>query len=99
MQRSWMMTELWASPTLFEVQGKVIQLLKQHETSPLSLSALMVGKVRSGVVLSKNILGGEEGGFCRGFCDFQVFCGGKNVVSLWWNAWWMWCFVRCCLGR
>jgi hypothetical protein len=21
-----------------------------------------------------------------------VFSGGKNVVSLWWNAWLLWCF-------
>jgi hypothetical protein len=27
-----------------------------------------------------------------GFWDFRGFCGGENVVRLWWNAWWMWCF-------
>jgi hypothetical protein len=46
----------------------------------------MAEKVRSGLILGKNIWR-EKGGFWRGFCDFLVFCGGKSVVSLWWNAW------------
>src|SRR6266851_10189555 len=66
--------------------------------SPIFLSALMAEKVRSGLDLGRNILAGEKSGFCRGFCDFLVFCGGKSVVGLWWNAWWMWCFVWCFLA-
>jgi hypothetical protein len=45
------------------------------------------GKLRSGLVFGGKYFGGETGGFCRGFCDFMVFCDGKSVVSLWWNAW------------
>jgi hypothetical protein len=31
----------------------------------------------------------------RGFGVFLAFCGGKSVVSLWWNAWYLWCFMWC----
>jgi len=43
--------------------------------------------------------GKVKGGFCWGFCDFVVFCGGEIVVSLWWNAWFLWCVVWWLLRR
>jgi hypothetical protein len=47
----------------------------------------MAEKVRRGIVFWRKIFGGEKSGFLQGFCDFWVFCGGKNVAGLWWNAW------------
>jgi hypothetical protein len=47
----------------------------------------MAKNVRAGVVLEKNILPEERAVFAGGFYDFVVFCGGKSVVSLWWDAW------------
>jgi hypothetical protein len=37
--------------------------------------------------LEKKYSGGKKGGFAGGFAIFAVFFDGKNVVSLWWNAW------------
>jgi hypothetical protein len=30
--------------------------------------------------------------FLRGLREFVVVKRGKSLVSLWWIAWWMWCF-------
>jgi hypothetical protein len=48
------------------------------------------GKVRSGLVLEKKYSGGKRvvlQGILQGVLRFPVFFDGKNVVSLWWNAW------------
>jgi hypothetical protein len=68
------------------VQGKVIQLPSQQAVSTAFLSALMAKTVIVGCCFGEKYFDRGKGRFCGGFCDFLVFCRGKNVVSLWWNA-------------
>jgi hypothetical protein len=68
------------------VQGKVIQLPRQHEGFPDFPIGFDGGKREGGILVLGKTFDGVKDGFCRGFYVFKVFCGGKSVVSLWWNA-------------
>jgi hypothetical protein len=45
------------------------------------------GKLRARLAFGEIILAGRSMVFAGGGCDFVVFYGGKNVVSLWWIGW------------
>jgi len=73
---------------------EVIQLSGQLGGWPGLLIDLDAGKGEEVFGLfEEKCFEGKKKGFAGGFCDFRVFCGGKNGVSLWWIRGEMWCFV------
>ena len=63
----------------FQVQGKVIQLPRQHEEPPFFLSALMAEEVWSRLVFGEKYSGGGKAVFAGGFAIFWCFA----VVKTW----------------
>jgi len=59
----------------------------QHAVSPAFSIGFDGKKCKGGCRFGEKYFAGGKGRFCWGFYDFVVFCGGKSVVSLWWDAW------------